>query len=236
MLDYKLLEALSTVVECGGFERAGEALGISQSAVSQRIRTLEIRLGQPVLVRGQVPKATPVGQRLLNHVQQVRLLEQDLAGALPALTEPATRLRIAVNADSLATWWAATLGDFCREEGILLDLVIEDQDVGLKRMREGDVAACLCQQPAAGSRRPLCATGCHDLSAPGDTGLYTEVFSGGSDRKGITPGPGHCLRPRRPAGSTASWPSLATRGPSPTTSVPPPRALSIWPGRAWATA
>lgn len=154
MLDYKLLEALATVIECGGFERAGEVLGITQSAVSQRIRTLEIRLGQPVLVRSPTPKATPVGQRLLNHVQQVRLLEQDLAGALPALTEPATRLRIAVNADSLATWWAGALSRFCQEEGVLLDLVIEDQDIGLRRMREGDVAACLCSspQPVAGGR------------------------------------------------------------------------------------
>ena len=61
MIDYKLLEALATVVECGGFERAGIALGLSQSAISQRIRTLEIRLGQPVLVRSPTLKATPAG-------------------------------------------------------------------------------------------------------------------------------------------------------------------------------
>ncbi|HBC33238.1 MAG TPA: ArgP/LysG family DNA-binding transcriptional regulator, partial [Marinobacter adhaerens] len=76
MIDYKLLEALATVIECGGFERAGLALGLSQSAISQRIRTLEIRLGQPVLVRSPALKATPAGQRLLNHVQQVQLLER----------------------------------------------------------------------------------------------------------------------------------------------------------------
>ncbi|MBD3655479.1 MULTISPECIES: LysR family transcriptional regulator ArgP [Marinobacter] len=154
MIDYKLLEALATVVECGGFERAGQALGLSQSAVSQRIRTLEIRLGQPVLVRSPALRATPAGQRLLNHVQQVQLLERDLTRAIPGLAEPAARLRIALNADSLATWWAAALGDFCRDEELLLDLVIEDQDIGLRRMREGDVAACLCSspQPVAGAR------------------------------------------------------------------------------------
>ncbi len=74
MLDYKLLEALATVLESGGFERAGESLGLSQSAISQRIRALEIRLGQPVLVRHPALAPTPAGQRLLNHVQQVRLL------------------------------------------------------------------------------------------------------------------------------------------------------------------
>lgn len=149
MIDYKLLEALATVVECGGFERAGDSLGLSQSAISQRIRTLEIRLGQPVLVRSPALKATPAGQRLLNHVQQVQLLERDLARSLPTLDQPSARLRIALNADSLATWWADAIGEFCREEGLLLDLVIEDQDIGLRRMREGDVAACLCSSPQA---------------------------------------------------------------------------------------
>ncbi|MDX1598444.1 MAG: LysR family transcriptional regulator ArgP [Marinobacter sp.] len=154
MIDYKLLEALATVIECGGFERAGVALGLSQSAVSQRLRTLEIRLGQPVLVRSPAIRATPAGQRLLNHVQQVQLLERDLADSIPALSEPTARLRIALNADSLATWWATAIGEFCAEEALLLDMVIEDQDIGLRRMREGDVAACLCSspQPMAGAR------------------------------------------------------------------------------------
>lgn len=154
MLDYKLLQALASVVENGGFERAGDALGLTQSAVSQRIKSLEVRLGQPLLTRHPELKATPAGQKLLNHFQQVQLLERDLQQAIPTLTEESSRLRIAINADSVATWWAAAVGEFCRREGLLLDLIIEDQDVGLKRMREGDVAACLCSnsQPIAGAR------------------------------------------------------------------------------------
>jgi len=154
MLDYKLLQALASVIENGGFERAGEALGLTQSAVSQRIKSLEVRLGQPLLTRHPELKATPAGQKLLNHFQQVQLLERDLHTAIPTLTEESSRLRIAINADSVATWWAAAVGEFCTREGLLLDLVIEDQDVGLKRMREGDVAACLCSssQPIAGAR------------------------------------------------------------------------------------
>lgn len=154
MLDYKLLEALVTVVETGGFERAGLALGLSQSAVSQRIKLLEARLGQPVLTRTPRLQATPAGQRLLNHVQQVQLMERDLQRQIPALSSARSRLRIALNADSLATWWGQAIGEFCQAEGLLMDLVIEDQDVGLKRMREGDVAACLCssEQPVAGAR------------------------------------------------------------------------------------
>ena len=58
MVDYKLLHALATVVECGGFERAGDVMGLSQSAISQRIKALEIRLGQPVLVPGDMGRAS----------------------------------------------------------------------------------------------------------------------------------------------------------------------------------
>lgn len=156
MFDYKLLAALGAVVEQGGFERAAQLLGLSQSAVSQRIKLLETRVGQPVLVRSTPPAPTELGRRLLNHVQQVRLLEGELLDLMPNLDEGGLpdRLRIALSADSLATWWAPALGDFCAEQTLLLDLLLEDQDVGLKRMRAGEVAACLCavERPVAGAR------------------------------------------------------------------------------------
>ena len=58
MFDYKLLAALAAVVEQGGFERAAQLLGLSQSAVSQRIKLLEARVGQPVLLRAAPPIVT----------------------------------------------------------------------------------------------------------------------------------------------------------------------------------
>ncbi|MEH6566164.1 MAG: LysR family transcriptional regulator ArgP [Halopseudomonas sp.] len=159
MLDYKLLAALAAVVEQGGFERAAASLGLSQSAISQRIKLLESRLGSPVLVRMSPPQATAAGQRLLNHVQQVRLLERDLRTDLPEIDTQAgmSRLRVALNADSLATWWAQAVSGWCCAERVLLDLQVEDQDVGLRRMRNGEVAACVCatEQPVAGARSLL---------------------------------------------------------------------------------
>lgn len=71
MFDYRALEALTAVIEQGGFERAAKRLNISQSAVSQRIRQLEFRLGQPVLLRTSPPWLMAIGQRLTNHLQQV---------------------------------------------------------------------------------------------------------------------------------------------------------------------
>ena len=55
MFDYKLLSALAAVVEQAGFERGAQVLGVSQSAISQRIKLLEARIGQPVLVRAARP-------------------------------------------------------------------------------------------------------------------------------------------------------------------------------------
>ncbi|WP_043319835.1 LysR family transcriptional regulator ArgP [Microbulbifer sp. HZ11] len=178
MFDYKLLAALAAVVEQAGFERAALALGLSQSAVSQRIKLLEARVGQPVLLRGSPPKPTEVGRRLLNHVQQVRLLERDIQGQIPALMEAGSgpeRLRIAINADSLATWWGPAIADFCSARNLVLDLVVEDQEVGLKRMRTGDVAACVCgaEKAVSGARSiALGAMRYRALASPAYLGRY----------------------------------------------------------------
>lgn len=181
MFDYKLLAALAAVVEQAGFERAAQLLGLSQSAVSQRIKLLEARVGQPVLVRATPPTPTEIGRRLLNHIQQVRLLERDLQSQVPALDESTMpeRLRIALNADSLATWWADAVGSFCAEQRVLLELVVEDQEVGLKRMRAGEVAGCVCsaERPVAGARSlPLGAMRYRALASPA---FIARHFAGG---------------------------------------------------------
>ncbi|WP_426140287.1 LysR family transcriptional regulator ArgP [Pseudomonas sp. DWP3-1-2] len=192
MFDYKLLSALAAVIEQAGFERAAQVLSLSQSAVSQRIKLLEARIGQPVLIRATPPRPTEIGMRLLNHVQQVRLLERDLQSQVPALDEEGMpeRLRIAINADSLATWWASAVGDFCAQHHLLLDLVVEDQDVGLKRMRAGEVAACVC-----GSERPVAGARSQALGAMRYRALASPAFI----QRHFPGGVGAALLPRTPA-------------------------------------
>ncbi|WP_114946983.1 LysR family transcriptional regulator ArgP [Microvirga calopogonii] len=142
MLDYALLAALAAVVRTGSFERAADQLNVTPSAVSQRIKLLEERIGAVLVVRGQPCTATVAGERLCQHVEQVALLESSLRYNLPGLqpeSHPVT-LRIAVNADSLATWFIPAMA---QTEGFLFDLVVDDQDHSAEWLRRGEVVAAV---------------------------------------------------------------------------------------------
>jgi LysR family transcriptional regulator (chromosome initiation inhibitor) len=144
MLDYRLLQALAAVVSQGGFEKAAAQLHLTQSAISRRIKQLEALLGQPVLERTIPPKATPAGLQLLNHLQQVRQME----AALGLAEQDVQLIRLATNADSLATWLPSALV-LANQPKVCFDLVVEDQSVSLKRMKQGDVMACICDSAQA---------------------------------------------------------------------------------------
>jgi LysR family transcriptional regulator (chromosome initiation inhibitor) len=161
VLDYAALAALAAVVREGSFERAARALHVTPSAVSQRVRGLEERMGCALVVRGQPCVATQAGRRLCQHVDRVRLLEHELQGLLPASSaEPAARvtLPVAVNADSLATWFAPTVADFAAKAPVLMDIAVDDQDFTSEWLRRGQVLAAVTgsAQPAPGcNSRPL---------------------------------------------------------------------------------
>jgi LysR family transcriptional regulator (chromosome initiation inhibitor) len=161
MLDYAALAALAAVIREGSFERAALALHVTPSAVSQRIRLLEERVGCALVVRDQPCRATATGRRLCQHVDRVRLLEQELQGTLPALaTKGITRvaLPVAVNADSLATWFAPAMAAFAAQAPVLMEVAVDDQDHTTEWLRSGAVLAAVSSsaRPAAGcNSRPL---------------------------------------------------------------------------------
>lgn len=170
MFDYKLIEALGAVVEKGGFDKAATALHITQSAVSQRVKALEEQMGQILLMRSTPPHLTPAGQNLLKHLLQVRHLENELLGEIATQTgNKQTQLLIAINADSLATWFLDTIQPFVRKEGVLLDIRVEDQEQTHNLLKNGDVIGCISTKdtPIQGCR--LSYIGCmpyHMVAAP----------------------------------------------------------------------
>ncbi len=159
MLDYAGLEALAAVVREGSFERAARKLHVTPSAVSQRIKLLEERVGQVLVLRGQPCSGTDAGRRLCLHLEQVALLENDLRRKNPELVPEGQTalptLKLAVNADSLSTWFMDAMSAFTRDGNELLDISIDDQDHTAKRIREGEVLAAVT---ATSSAIPGCNT------------------------------------------------------------------------------
>lgn len=158
-LDYPLLEALAAVIREGTFEAAARSLNITQSAVSQRIKLLEEKSGAVLVVRGRPCVATEYGQHLYRHVEQVRLLETDLRKSL-ASTDPLSSgapavIRIAVNRDSLATWFPEVIQRAGSELNIHFDIVPDDQEHTAERLRSGEALAAVTTEsdPLHGCRR-----------------------------------------------------------------------------------
>ena len=155
MLDYKLIEALALVAQGGGFDRAAKALNITQSAVSQRVKLLEEQMGQILVARSAPPRLTSAGRNLLKHYLQVKRLEDDLFGGMVRQVDKGyTPIAVALNADSLATWFLDAIKAFVVKDGVLLDIRVDDQEQTHQMLKDGDVVGCIStkDQPLQGCR------------------------------------------------------------------------------------
>ncbi len=177
MLDYPALAALSEIARRGSFEAAAHALGVTQSAVSQRIKTLEARIGQVLLDRGPPVTPTEAGLRLVAHLDQVRLLEAGIGPPDSGPTETPV-FRIAVTADSLATWAISALP---AAPG-LVDLVVDDQDHAENWLRAGLVSAAI-----TATRGPVAGCDSHALGAMRYLPTASPAFIARHFGDGVTP-------------------------------------------------
>jgi LysR family transcriptional regulator (chromosome initiation inhibitor) len=139
------LETLLAIAEEGSFGAAAQRLHLTPSAVSQRIRALEGAAGQ-VLVRRTSPAAvTPAGAPLMRLGRQLRLLLSETAAALGGDT--VTELAVAVNADSLATWFRPVLSAVAAQPATALRLHVEDEASSHELLRRGEVLAAVTSEP-----------------------------------------------------------------------------------------
>lgn len=141
ILDFRQLDALAAVLRLGSFELAAEELSVTSSALSQRIRQLEERLGAVLVVRGVPCKGTPEGNLVYRHAQEMALREQDLLRQMVdgAANRPIP-VAIALNADTLATWFLPAMDGV---EGVLLHLSVDDQDHGAGMLGRGEALAAV---------------------------------------------------------------------------------------------
>ena len=145
------LAALAAVIEFGSFDAAAEQLHVTPSAVSQRIKALEQRVGQVLVVREKPCRATTAGAPLLRLAAQTAMLESEALAETGGGSAERTRIAIAVNADSMSTWFTAVLG---RLPDVLFDIRIEDQDHSARLLREGAVMGAVTTErmPVPGCR------------------------------------------------------------------------------------
>ncbi|WP_334135561.1 HTH-type transcriptional regulator ArgP [Tepidimonas sp.] len=144
MLDARQLEALRAVVEHGSFSAAAQALALTVAAVSLRVKALEAQLGQRLLVRGKMVRATLAGQALLAHIKQVQLMEADLLERLAGdAGQRWQSVPVAINADSAAAWFLPGVASLLQRQRLLLDLTIDDQDHTHELLKNGTVIGCV---------------------------------------------------------------------------------------------
>jgi LysR family transcriptional regulator (chromosome initiation inhibitor) len=192
MLDYGQIAALAAVARHGSFEAAARALHVTPSAVSQRVKLLEERIGRLLIVRGQPCRPTETGARLCRHAEQVALLERDLRKALPAASggegERPT-LTVAANADSLATWFMPALARFAADHDALVDLVVDDQDHTEALLRAGQVLGAITSsaKPIQGCR--LTRLGRLRYLAVCGPRFHARHFGGGINRATLSAAP-----------------------------------------------
>ena len=141
------LDALVAIAEHGSFEAAARELHITPSAVSQRIRALEAMAGQVLVSRGAPCRPTPHGERLVRLGRQTRLLYDEASAALGAVAT--VELPVAVNADSLTTWFRDVLATAAGWDGTAIRLQVEDQAYSQRLLRSGDVLAAVTSDQEA---------------------------------------------------------------------------------------
>ncbi|VEG29737.1 Uncharacterized HTH-type transcriptional regulator Rv1985c/MT2039 [Actinomyces howellii] len=213
------LAALEAIADTGTFEAAGARLGVSTSAVSQRIRALESALGRVLVRRGAPSTPTRSGQVVLRYARQQHLLAAELAAELDLSDDGAAgpdpvELTTAVNADTLSTWYRGVLRRAV-DWPTRLRVVVANESRTAELLRSGTVMSAVSSSSTrvAGCRvEPLGALRYEPVVArtllagrtdPADpAGLPALRFDADDDlqdlalrRAGLTPGPPRAVVP-----------------------------------------
>jgi len=139
------LRALDATVREGTLEKAARVLHLTPSAVSQRLRALEIATGRVLLVRSKPVQVTESGAAVLRLARQIELLTADTARELGGATaDRPPALPLAVNADSMNTWVLPALAPLAADS--TFDLHREDQEHTSALLRAGAVVAAITSE------------------------------------------------------------------------------------------
>ncbi|MBJ7223354.1 MULTISPECIES: LysR family transcriptional regulator ArgP [unclassified Brenneria] len=142
-IDIRKMEALMAVIETGSFELAAKRLNLTTSAISQRIKALESAIGKPLVIRGKPCASTEGGRKLVQYLRRQKFLYQEFESEFLGKENTKVKIRIAINQDSLDTWFLPAVQPVVQKKSILLDIIVDDQDYTLKSLAEGNVIAAI---------------------------------------------------------------------------------------------
>lgn len=141
-LDLSQMETLLAVVDEGSFDAAARRLHITPSAVSQRMKAIESTLGGIVVERTAPVRATALGSIAVRYARQIDSVMGDASIELGGGGPRATTVSVAVNSDSLSTWFLPALAEPA-SQGVAFDLHRDDQDHTTALLKSGTVAAAV---------------------------------------------------------------------------------------------
>ncbi|AHI22599.1 LysR family transcriptional regulator ArgP [Corynebacterium vitaeruminis] len=162
------LQTLLAIADEGSFEMAAYALGVSPSAVSQRIKALEKSAGRVLLRRETPVTVTEAGEVLVQAARRMALVEAETENQLRKGLGHIP-LSVGVNADSLSTWFKEVLATAAGWGDATLTLRIEDEAHTLDLLRKGDVLGAVTreQDPVSGCEVvPLGSMNYYPVAAP----------------------------------------------------------------------
>ncbi|MFD5865419.1 LysR family transcriptional regulator ArgP [Agromyces sp. NPDC127015] len=186
-----LARTLAAVIDEGTFDAAARRLRLTPSAVSQRVKTLEQQLGRVLVVRSKPARATDAGAAVVRLARQLALLEHDALaefgldaddvatadGETGATAFRPVPIPLAVNADSLATWFLPALARVAETHPVVFDLHRDDQDFTAGLLESGTVMGAVTSQatPVAGCLvRPLGVMRYEAVATPGFVGRWSD--------------------------------------------------------------
>ena len=158
-LELRHLNLVRTVVEEGGLTRAGQLLGLSQSALSHQLRDIEELLGVSLFHRvGRRLSLAPAGERILRTARvvlpEIERAELDLNRDSK---EMLGTIRIGVECDSCYSWLAGSLRRFGRRyPNIVLQLSTTSAQRPIQALLKNDIDLAVVAQPLRELRIRLC--------------------------------------------------------------------------------
>lgn len=167
-LELKQVEALAAVLRTGSFDTAAEQLCLTPSALSQRVRLLEERVGAVLIVRGSPCMPTEEGRRVWRYAQDVALREHELVASLALdIGQSHVPVALAITPDTMATWFLEALREV---PDLLYSLKVDNAEEGTRLLARGDVLAAVtfgarqvqgCDSFPLGALRymPVCSPG-----------------------------------------------------------------------------